>query len=152
MGHFFLFRIERQTGSNQNGEHSEVPPDVLPGPEVQQSQEVPRDAIQEVPGVEIRSGQEALRQEAAGIRRTVQTHPEKEGKDDEEDRAAHGVHGVQAAHPGAAEAGEALRAGRRQEEEGADDPVLSHTSHPVMLTRSDTSGKYTDKIAMFAVT
>ena len=47
------------------------------------------------------------------------------GQDDEEDRAAHGVHGVQAAHPGAAEAGEALRAGRRQEEEGADDPVLT---------------------------
>ena len=46
------------------------------------------------------------------------------GQDDEEDRAAHGVPGVQAAHPGAAEAGEALRVGRRQEEEGADDPVL----------------------------
>merc|ERR1711879_293556 len=81
----------------------------------------PRDAIQEVPGVQIRSGQEALRQEAAGIRRTVKAHPQEEGQDDEEDRAAQGV---QAAHPGAAEAGEALRVGRRQEEEGADDPVL----------------------------
>merc|ERR1711879_65143 len=86
--------------------------------------EVPRDAIQEVPGVQIRSGQEALRQEAAGIRRTVKADPQEEGQDDEEDRAAHGVPGVQAAHPGAAEAGEALRVGRRQEEEGADDPVL----------------------------
>ena len=46
------------------------------------------------------------------------------GQDDEEDRAAYGVHGVQAAHPGAAEASEALRVGRRQEEEGTDDPVL----------------------------
>ena len=45
--------------------------------------------------------------------------------DDEEDRAAQGVPGVQAARPGAAEAGEALRAVRRQEEEGADDPVLA---------------------------
>ena len=32
---------------------------------------------------------------------------------------------MQAARPGAAEAGEALRAVRRQEEEGADDPVLA---------------------------
>merc|ERR1712061_259133 len=136
---------------SQNGEHSEIPEDLLSLPEVQQSQEVPRDAIQEVPGVQIRPGQEALRQEAAGIRRTVKAHPQEEGQDDEEDRAAHGVPGVQAAHPGAAEAGEALRAGRRQEEEGADDPVLSHTS-PVMLTRFDTSGKYTDMIAVFPVT
>ena len=54
----------------------------------------------------------------------AQCYPPISGQDDEEDRAAHGVPGVQAAHPGAAEAGEALRAGRRQEEEGADDPVL----------------------------
>ena len=50
---------------------------------------------------------------------------QEEGQDDEEDRAAQGVPGVQAARPGAAEAGEALRAVRRQEEEGADDPVLA---------------------------
>ena len=59
------------------------------------------------------------------------------GQDDEEDRAAHGVPGVQAAHPGAAEAGEALRAGRRQEEEGADDPVqgcIVLRLTPVMIT------------------
>merc|ERR1712071_384998 len=62
-----LFRIGRQRERNQNGEHSEVPADLLPGPQVQQTSEVPRDAIQEVPGVQGRSGQEALRQEAAGI-------------------------------------------------------------------------------------
>merc|ERR1712038_1123540 len=118
------FPYVRQTQRIKDGEHPEEPSDLLSGREVQQAPEVPRDAVQEVAGVQVRPGQAALRQEAAGLRRTVQAHPQEEGQDDEEDRAAHGVPGVQAAHPGGSEAGEALRVGRRQEEEGADDPVL----------------------------
>merc|ERR1712210_150252 len=51
-----LFRIEHQTERSQNGEHSEVPADVLSRPEVQLAQEVPRHAIQEIPGVQVCQG------------------------------------------------------------------------------------------------
>merc|ERR1712061_598031 len=68
-----------------------------------------------------------LRMECTECKRRIQV-PLKRAKHFElggdKDRAAYGVHGVQAAHPGAAEASEALRVGRRQEEEGTDDPVL----------------------------
>ena len=59
-----------------------------------------------------------MQEEAAGIRRSVQTHPAEKGQDHQEDRAAYGVPRVQAARPGRVEAGEALRVGRRKEQEG----------------------------------
>lgn len=46
------------------------------------------------------------------------------GQDHQEDRAAYGVHRLQEEDAGSPEEDQALRAGRRQEEEGTDDPVL----------------------------
>ena len=46
------------------------------------------------------------------------------GQDHEEAGPSFGVWHVQAPSPGAHQEDQALRAGRRQEEEGADDPVL----------------------------
>jgi hypothetical protein len=62
------------------GEHSEVSSDVLPGREVQQAPEVPRDSVQKESGVKVRAGQEKVRQEAAGLRRTVKAHSQEEGR------------------------------------------------------------------------
>ena len=50
------------------------------------------------------------------------------GQDDKEDRAASGVPEVQATPASAAETHQALRAWRRQEAEGTDDPVLKPSS------------------------
>ena len=46
------------------------------------------------------------------------------GQDHEEAGPSFGVWSMQAPSPGAHQEDQALRAGRRQEEEGADDPVL----------------------------
>ena len=46
---------------------------------MQEPQEIQGDSVQKVPRVQIRSGQASLRQEAAGIRRTVQAHSQEEG-------------------------------------------------------------------------
>merc|ERR1711997_1206593 len=63
--------------------------------------------------------------ETAGIRRSVQAHPEKEGQDHQEAGAEVGVLQVQVEASSRHQENQTFRVGRRKEEEGADDPVLN---------------------------
>ncbi len=60
------------------GEHPEDPSDPLPG--VQDAPEVQGDPVQEVRRVQDGAGQAEVRQEAAGVRRTVEAHPQEKGE------------------------------------------------------------------------
>merc|ERR1711962_247734 len=62
--------------------------------------------------------------QAAGLRRSVQAHPEEEVQDHQEAGPQGRVHRLQVEEPVPDQAHQALRAGRREEEEGTDDPVL----------------------------
>merc|ERR1712233_149263 len=57
--------------------------------------------------------------------RSIQAHSEEEGEDHQEVGAQDGVLGLQVEEPGAHQENQTLRAGRREEEEGTDDPVLN---------------------------
>ena len=67
----FLFRT---------GECTKDADDLLRSHRLQEPPKVEGDSVQKVARVQVRPGQEALRQEAAGIRRTVKAHPQEEGK------------------------------------------------------------------------
>ena len=61
-----------------SGEYAKIAQDLLQF--LQQPSEVQGDSVQEVARVQVRPGQEALRQKTAGFRRTVKAHPQEEGK------------------------------------------------------------------------
>merc|ERR1719510_2085401 len=71
------------------------------------------------------SKQTQVRSQAAGIRWPVQAHSEEEGQDDQEAGTEAGVHGVQVEESVSHQKNQALRAGRREEAQGTDDPVLT---------------------------
>merc|ERR1712241_658765 len=84
---------------------------------------------QEICRVKAGPGQEEVRSQAAGLWRSVQAHPEEEGEDHQEVGAQDGVLRLQVEEPGAHQEDQALRVGRRKEEEGPDDPVLEPYPH-----------------------
>ena len=112
-------RVSEPSQSIQDGQPPKVAQHLLPAPQVQVPQEVQGDSVQEVRWVQASSGQkEVLKNttkwsdyynfdpfsqiwpQAAGIRRSVQTHPEEEGQDHQEAGPQAGVHWVPVEEPG----------------------------------------------------
>merc|ERR1711923_101871 len=87
----------------QNGECTKDADDLLRSYRLQKPPKVKGDTVQEVARVQVRPGQEALRQKAAGFRRTVKAHPQEEGQDHQEDRPSAGVLEVQGKASGASQ-------------------------------------------------
>merc|ERR1719376_775371 len=102
-----------------------VPQNLLLGQEVSQAQAVQGDPVQGRQGLSNRTGQASLRQKAVRIRGSDQARLPQEGQDHQKSGTEAGVHQVQGEEAAAVEEVQALRAGRRQEEEGTDDTVLS---------------------------
>merc|ERR1719189_1811035 len=73
----------------------------------------------------LRTLQTQVRSQAAGIRWSVQAHLEEEGQDHQEAGAEAGVHRVQVEESVPHQENQALRARRREEAKGTDDPVLT---------------------------
>jgi len=92
---------------------------------VQEAHQPQGQPVQEGQGVEEGARSSSLRSETEGIWRPVEADFPKEGQNNEEDRAASRVHRLQAPQAAGAQAVQALRAGRRQEDQRPDDPVLS---------------------------
>merc|ERR1712181_39821 len=95
------------------------------GCQVQQAWQVQGDSVQEICRVQAGPGKEEVRPKAARLWRSVQAYSEEEGKDHQEVGAQDGVLCLQVEEPGAHQEDQTLRAGRREEEEGTDDPVLT---------------------------
>merc|ERR1712038_1004860 len=72
-----------------------------------------------------------IRPKAARLWRSVEANSEEESKDHQEVGAQDGVLCLQVEEPGAHQEDQTLRAGRREEEEGTDDPVL--TPYPILV-------------------
>merc|ERR1712105_299089 len=110
----------------KNGERSQNSSHFLCRGQVQKAHGPQSDAIQEGQGLSAGSRQTSLRPQAKGIRRSDQAHLQKEGQDHQKDRPQIGVHRCKLQEKASNDHQEmqAFRAGRREEEEGTNAPIL----------------------------